>query len=59
MNLLTNPEVLTALSVQNGTPQYLLLARRTPYRLLRTDFPRYIQLEELAGAEYNHVILTP
>ena len=59
MNLMASADVLTALSVQNGDPQYLLPARKAPYRVLSADFPRYAQLEELAGFENSHVILTP
>ena len=43
----------------DGAPQYLLLARRSPYLRLREAFPVYARLEALAGAEDNHVILTP
>lgn len=59
MNIMADAEVLTALSVQNGDPQYLLLARKSPYRVLSADFPLYAALEELADYENNHVILTP
>lgn len=56
---MADADVLTALSVRNGDPQYLLLARKSPYRVLSAAFPRYSQLEELAGFENSHVILTP
>ena len=59
MNIMSEADVLTALSVQDGLPQYLLLARKTPYRLLSEQFPLYTQLEELASDENNCVILTP
>lgn len=59
MNIMAGADVLTALSVQDGAPQYLLLARRSPYPRLREAFPIYARLEALAGAEDNHVILTP
>ena len=52
-------EVLTALSVHDEAPQYLLLARHAPYPNLAGAYPLYAQLEALAGAEDNHVILTP
>ena len=51
--------LLTALSVQDGAPQYLLLAGESPYSHLAEAFPSYDRLESLAGAENNHVILTP
>ena len=51
--------MLTALSVQDGLPQYLLLARKTPYQVLSGLFPLYAQMEELASDENNCVILTP
>ena len=59
MNIMAEADVLTALSVQDGAPQYLLLARRSPYSRLREAFPIYARLEALAGAEDNRVILTP
>lgn len=59
MNVMAEAGVLTALSVQEGAPQYLMLARRAPYRLLADRFPIYGQLEALASDEANHVILTP
>ncbi len=52
-------DVLTALSVLDGQPQYLLLARQSPFRFLAGQYPLYTRLEELAGDEKNHVILTP
>ena len=51
--------LLTALSVQDGAPQYLLLARESPYPRVSEAFPIYAELELLAGDENNHVILTP
>ncbi len=59
INVMADAEVLTALSVHSGAPQYLLLARKSAYRSLSEAFPLYVQLEALAGAEDNHVILTP
>ena len=58
IGVMADAEVLTALSVREGAPQYLLLARRSPYRRLAARFPLYAQLEALADAD-NHVILTP
>lgn len=57
MNIIAEADVLTALSVQDGAPQYLLLARKRPYRYLSKAFPIYARLEALAGAEDNHIIL--
>jgi hypothetical protein len=45
--------------VQEGIPQYLMLARKTPYQNLKEQFQMYTKLEELAGDEKNHIILTP
>lgn len=59
MNVMAEAEVLTALSVQEEAPQYLMPARKTPYQELASRFPLYAQLEALAGDEQNHVILTP
>ncbi len=57
MNVMAEAGVLTALSVREGAPQYLLLARKSPYRSLAGQFPVYARLEELAGDENNRVIL--
>ena len=59
MNVCAEADVLTALSVQEGEPQYLLLARRSPYKALADFFPMYSRLEKLANNEKNHVILIP
>ena len=59
MNVMAGAEVLTELSVRNGRPQYLLLARKTPYLRLAPQFPTYAWLGEIAGNEANHVIYTP
>ena len=58
MNVMAEAKVLTALSVQDGAPQYLLLPRKSPYPILSERFPLYAQLEGLAAAENNHVIRT-
>jgi hypothetical protein len=52
-------EILTSLSIKNNLPQCLLLARKSPYKALKTKFPIYEELEKLACNERNHVILTP
>jgi hypothetical protein len=36
-----------------------MLARKTPYQNLKEQFQMYTKLEELAGDEKNHIILTP
>lgn len=59
MNVMAEADVLTALSVQYGAPQYLLLARKSPYELLANQFQLYAQLEKLAFNEDNQVILGP
>ncbi|MBR3641251.1 MAG: hypothetical protein IKN53_04400, partial [Oscillibacter sp.] len=46
-------------AVRDGAPQYLLLARESPYRPLAESFPLYRQLARLARDGENHVILTP
>ena len=57
MNVMAEADVLAALSVQEGRPRYLLLARRSPYRSLADLYPIYDQLERLAGDENNCVML--
>ncbi len=59
INIMTGADMLTALSVHKGVPQYLLLARRAPYQFLSKLFPLYAQLEKMASDENNHTILTP
>ena len=59
VNVMAEAEALAALSVQNGVPQYLLPARRSPYGPLAERFPLYAQLMPLAFNEKNNVILGP
>jgi len=58
INVMSDAQVLTDLSMQDGNPQYLMLARKSPYQLLSDKFPIYKQMECLAANEMNHVILT-
>ena len=51
LNVMVEADVLTALSVQGGAPQYLMLARKPPYQDLAKRFPKYAQIEEPAGNE--------
>ncbi len=57
MNVMAEADILTALSVRDGVPQYLLLARESPYQPLADQFEIYNQLECLASNEENHVIV--
>ena len=59
INIMAEADVMTELSVQDGAPQYLLLARKPPYLSLSGLFPLYTQLEALAEDEHNCVIRTP
>jgi len=59
MNVMAEASVMSAVSVQNGEPQYLMLARRSPYQALTEQFPIYALLEQLASDEGNHTIITP
>ena len=59
MNVIAEADVLSSMSVQNGSPQYLLLARKSQYEALAERFPIYAQLEKLASDENNKVILVP
>lgn len=59
MNIIADANVLSDVSVYDGKPQYLLLARKSPYEELSDRFPLYIQLEDLASDENNNVILGP
>ena len=59
MNVMAEAGVLRALSVREGQPQYLLLAKESVYPPLAELFPLYLQLQDLAGQDDNQVILTP
>lgn len=59
INVMAGADVLTALSVQDGKPQYLMLARKNLYKPLAEQFAMYSEHEKLAGNEENNVILTP
>lgn len=59
MNVMVEADVLTKLSVKEGAPQYLMLARKTPYQNLINQFELYVQIEKLASNEKNNTILTP
>lgn len=59
MNVITESDVLSSLSVENGVPQYLLLARKSSYEPLVKRFPIYEQLEKIASDENNRTILGP
>lgn len=59
MNVMAEADIMTDLSVQDGKPQYLMLARKSPYKHLAEQFAMYSELEKLANNEKNHVILTP
>ena len=56
---MADADVMTALSVQDGKPQYLMLTRKSLYKPLAEQFAMYSELEKLAGNEKNNVILTP
>ena len=57
MNVIADADILTSLSVQDGKPQYLLLARKSAYAALTERFPLYRKLEEIASNEQNCTIL--
>ena len=59
MNVIAEADVLSSLSVKDGIPQYILLARRSPYEPLADRFPLYAQMESLAFNENNQTILGP
>ena len=59
INVIAEADILRSLSVQDGKPQYLLLARRSPYAELTEEYPMYLRLEELASDDNNRVIINP
>jgi thiamine pyridinylase len=56
MNLISSAQTLQDLSVVDGRPQYLMLARKSLYDTLSARFPLYSTLKELAFDERNSVI---
>ena len=59
INVMAEADVMTDLSVEDGKPQYLMPARKSPYKPLAEQFPMYSELEKLTNNEKNHVIRTP
>lgn len=59
INVMAEADVMTDLSVEDGKPQYLMTARKSPYKPLAEQFPMYSELEKLTNNEKNHVIRTP
>ena len=59
MNVMSEADILSSLTVQNEDPQYLLVARKSAYASLAERFPIYAQLKKLASNENNKVILGP
>ena len=57
MNIIADPGILSALSVQEGKPWYLLISRKSLYAGLKEKYPIYAKLEELASNPENHVII--
>lgn len=57
MNVMADSAILSALSLQEGKPQYLLIARKSLYADLIEEYPIYSRLEELAADQNNHVIV--
>ena len=57
-NLLISEEVLTKMSLpaeEGGSPQYLLMSRRSVYDTLCKDYPIYGRLKEMVDSPENHV----
>ena len=57
-NLLVSEEVLTKMSLpveEGGSPQYLLMSRRSVYDTLCKDYPIYGRLKEMVDHPDNHV----
>lgn len=57
-NLLVSEEVLTGMSrpvTDDGSPQYLLIARRSVYEALCHNYPIYSRLKEIVDSTENHV----
>ncbi len=59
INVMAEADILAEVSVREGAPQYLLLARPSAYDGLVDRFPLYTQLEKIAADENNRVILGP
>ncbi len=57
MNVMAEADILSEVSVKEGAPQYLLLARASSYDALVEKYPLYSQLEKKSANEKNCAIL--
>lgn len=55
LNMITSKETLVRASITNGDPSYLLLARRSAYDTLASDYPIYKELKNVALVPDAHV----
>ena len=55
LNMITSSDTLVRVSMNNGDPRYLLLARRSAYDTLAPDYPIYKEMKKVATVPNAHV----
>lgn len=55
LNMITNKDTLVRVSMNEGNPRYLLLARYSAYDTLASDYPIYKEMKKVALVPDAHV----
>ena len=55
LNMITNKDTLVRVSMNEGNPTYLLLARHSAYDTLASDYPIYKEMKKVALVPDAHV----
>lgn len=55
LNMITNKDTLVRVSINDGNPRYLLLARYSAYDTLASDYPIYKEMKKVALVPDAHV----
>lgn len=55
LNMITNKDTLVRVSMNDGNPRYLLLARHSAYDTLTSDYPIYKEMKKVALVPDAHV----
>ena len=55
LNMITSSDTLVRVSMNKGDPRYLLLARRSVYDTLASDYPIYKEMKNVATVPNAHV----
>lgn len=56
MNIISDDETILALTLQDGSPQYLLPARKSVYQEAAEDYPQYAKPYSIVSDGDNHVL---